>query len=126
MRASTVLLIDDDCDSIAIYSLILRHHGFTVLEAFDSSTGLRLAEQHRPDLVVSETFLPGVEPKAYLELLHGSVLSRSIPIIMLDSTPALGRNEGSFSARNRLTKPCEPSVLLEEVKRLLQQEPAPA
>jgi DNA-binding response OmpR family regulator len=126
MAPSTILLIDDDWDSMVIYSLILRHNGFTVLEALDSATGLQLAVQGKPDIVISETFLPGEDGTSFLELLQKRVLMSGIPLIVLDSTPALGRGDTGFAAKNRLTKPCEPSVLLEEVKRLLEDRPTVA
>jgi DNA-binding response OmpR family regulator len=121
MAPSTILLIDDDHDSIAIYSLILSHHGFNVIHALDSATGLQLATEEKPDIVVSEIFLKDLGGVRFLDLLHAKLRPARTPVIVLDSTPALGRLDASFAAPNRLTKPCEPSLLLKEVNRLLQQ-----
>src|SRR5690606_16450194 len=67
MAASTVLLIDNDQDSITIYSLILRHHGYEVVPATDGETGLRLALELKPDIVVTELFLPQLQGPSLLE-----------------------------------------------------------
>ncbi|MEX2582479.1 MAG: response regulator [Gemmatimonadota bacterium] len=120
MAAATVLLIDSDADSIAIYSMILQHHGFAVIHAHDPETGLRVALETRPDLVVSELFLPAVRGLSLFNRLRADQRVAETPVIVLDSilstdsefTEALG-------SLNRLKKPCEPSRLLLEVQRLL-------
>jgi DNA-binding response OmpR family regulator len=124
MAASTVLLIDDDQDSITIYSLILRHYGYDVVPATDGATGLRLALELKPDIVVTELFLPQFEATSLLAGLRGDDRTASTPVIVLDSIPLIGAKVvGAEDRTSRLTKPCEPSRLLEEVGRLLGQRP---
>jgi DNA-binding response OmpR family regulator len=122
MNGAKVLLIDSDADSIAIYSLILQHHGFVVVQALDADTGYRLAIDDRPDLVITELFLPLVQGKSLLDRLLADDRTASVPLLVLDSIPPFGDSLGSrVNAQNRLTKPCEPSRLLQEVQRLLAQ-----
>ncbi len=120
MAPATVLLIDSDVDSIEIYSLLLRHHGYQVIHALDGTTGLRLAFESNPDVVVSELFLPPLQGGEVVDQLRSDDRTAATPLIVLDSIPnftgELTRRHGELS---RLTKPCEPSRLLREIERLL-------
>jgi CheY-like chemotaxis protein len=51
-RGKTVLLIEDNDDNQVIYSLILNHHGYTVLQARDGERGVQMAKDHLPDLIL--------------------------------------------------------------------------
>lgn len=124
--APSILLVDNDPDSIAIYSLILKHHGYDVLSARDGATGYRLAVDRRPSVVVSELYLPPVEGLSLHEQLRKNEGTASIPLILLDSIATFGVELGleDSLAATRLTKPCEPSRLLMEVEKLLNLEMA--
>ncbi len=124
MAPSTVLLIDRDQDSLTIYSVILRHYGYEVVTVTDGATGLRLAVELDPDIVISELFLPLVQGHTVLEELRADDRTARKPLILLDSVPMLG--EALMDGRagtSRLTKPCTPSRLVEEVARMLGGPP---
>lgn len=115
-----VLLVDRDTDSLAIYTLILEHHGFQVLAAVDVSTGLRLAERERPDVVVADrlTLRLGESP---LELgLYCDERTARLPVITLDSAPMPTVRSVRTERGYELAKPCEPSRLLGAVRSLLE------
>jgi CheY-like chemotaxis protein len=120
MPAATVLIIDSDADSVAIYSLLLRHHGYEVLHAYDAETGLRVAFERSPDLVVSDLVLPPIVADAIVEQLRSDFRTAATPLIILDSAPTIARDlTERYQRLSRLTKPCEPSRLLQEIERLL-------
>ncbi len=122
MAPATVLLIDSDPDSIAIYSMLLRHHGYSVIHAHDGETGLRMAIEARPDLVVSEVFVSRNRDGDLVNQLRRDDRTAETPLILLDSIPAFTRHRPErFRNLSRLTKPCEPSRLLQEVERLLDE-----
>ena len=56
--ASTVLIVEDDRDTVNLVSLYLKRDGHRVLSAHDGVEGLRLAREARPDLVVLDLMLP--------------------------------------------------------------------
>lgn len=121
MVPATVLLIDSDVDSIAIYSMLLRHHGYEVIHATDGEAGLRLAFEEKPDIVVSELFLPPLSGGDVVRQLRADGRTASTPLIVLDSIPSYAREiSGVAEDFSRLTKPCEPSRLLQEIERVLQ------
>ncbi len=122
--SATILLIDSDADSIAIYSMILDHYGYKVMHANDGSSGLQLAQEVRPSLIVTELFLPQMDGSMVAVRLRADPRTAQIPLIVLDSVPTLSTALlANVTGAIRLTKPCEPSRLLHEVERMLAPTP---
>lgn len=126
MMLPTVLLADADRDSRIVYSLMLEHHGYQVLQASDGTEAHRLACERRPDLVVTELFLPYVEGEPLPVRLRCDERTATTAILGLTVLPArLGLAPGLLACDAHLIKPCSPSRLLLEVRRLLEA-PRPA
>lgn len=120
MAIPTVLLADPDADSRTVYSLMLEHHGFRVVEARDPSAARRLACEERPDVVVAELFLPFLEGLPLPVLLKREECTAHIPVIGLTAlSTAVGAAPGLLACDSHLVKPCTPSRLLHEVRRML-------
>jgi DNA-binding response OmpR family regulator len=127
MAPATVLLIDSDVDSINIYSLILQHHGYSVIYASDPEVGLRMAVEAKPSVVISELFLPPMRGVSLLDRLRSDDRISQTPLIVLDSIPDHAADMADSLARlPRLRKPCEPSRLLQEVQRVLEEPSQPS
>ena len=56
--AAKILIIDDEKSTVELLSLLLKERGFEVYDAPDAQTGLRMAYQHQPDLVLLDVVLP--------------------------------------------------------------------
>ena len=61
MRGKTVLLVEDNADNQEIYRIILAHHGFSVLQAWDGECGVQMARHHCPDLILMDLTMPLVD-----------------------------------------------------------------
>ena len=121
---ATVLLVDEDRDSLAIYSMILEHHGFHVLRAPTEDDGFRAACEDDPDLVVTELFVLHRPPRECLaERLRGDPRTAHLPLVALSTVALLSDHPALRVCDSYLSKPCVPSRLLREVQRLL---PGPA
>lgn len=119
MPTKTVLLVDDDEDSRTICVTILEHHGYSVVQAADGGEGLRMARELRPDVILMDVTLPVLDGWTATSELKQSPETAEIPVIMLtaralDADRARGRDSGCDSY---LTKPCSPSLVLEEVRK---------
>lgn len=117
----TVLLVDDDEDSRAICSTILKHHGYEVLEATDGDGGVRMAAESKPDAIVMDLNLPVLDGLEATKQIKEAPETRDIAVIILTARTspadlAQGRDSGCDSY---LTKPCPPVQVLEEVQRLV-------
>src|SRR5262245_24093765 len=120
------LLADSDHDSRQMYSEYLRAACFDVFEAEDGREALAKAISRRPQVIVTETQLPGIDGFHLCELLRADLFLRATPITVCtaDAVPAdLARAERA-GADVVLTKPCLPEQLLAEIRLCLDQSKA--
>jgi len=78
-----VLIIEDNEANMKLASLLLRNAGHTVLCAVDAEAGLTLARTDRPDLILMDIQLPGMDGLAATALLKQDRATVGIPIIAL-------------------------------------------
>jgi two-component system cell cycle response regulator DivK len=78
-----ILIIEDNPANLKLASLLLRNAGHTVLSAVDAETGLTLARADRPDLILMDIQLPGMDGLMATGLLKRDPVTAAIPIIAL-------------------------------------------
>jgi two-component system, cell cycle response regulator DivK len=121
MRRKVVLLVEDHEDSRYICSVILQHHGYSIMEAMDGDTGVQLAQQHLPDLILLDVTLPVLDGWAAAKRLRERQETSRIPIVALTAHAQRADQERGlrlgFAAY--LIKPCSPTHVLEEVRRII-------
>ncbi len=104
--AGTVLVIDDDSEAREILGRILRKEGFRMLAAADGASGLRMAREHRPDVITLDVLMPGMDGWAVLSGLKAEPETAGIPVVML--TIVDERNLGfALGAAEYVTKPVD-------------------
>lgn len=124
----TVLLVEDNADNQEIYRIILAHHGFSVLQAWDGECGVRMARHHAPDLILMDLTMPVVDGLSATRMLKEDPLTAEIPIIALT---AHAEREDRVAAEAAgcvafLSKPVAPAQVALEVRRILDTLQAPA
>lgn len=114
------LLADRDPDSRTMYAEFLRLAAFRVEECDDGRDALAKAFAVHPDVIVSETRLPGINGYDLCKLLRRDVATRTIPIVMVtaDAFTADVQRAEIAGADTVLVKPCLPEILLNEIQRL--------
>jgi CheY-like chemotaxis protein len=60
-RVKKVLVVDDEADIVAVLAAVLADHDVTVLPAYDGREALEIARRERPDLVLSDLMMPGLD-----------------------------------------------------------------
>jgi len=80
---ATVLVIEDNPANMKLACLLLRNAGHTALSAADAEAGLTLARADRPDLILMDIQLPGMDGLAATALLKQDPLTAAIPVIAL-------------------------------------------
>jgi len=80
---ANVLVIEDNPANMKLTSLLLRNAGHTVLCAVDAESGLTLARAGRPDLILMDIQLPGMDGLAATALLKQDPATAAIPVIAL-------------------------------------------
>ncbi|MFB7816757.1 response regulator [Paenibacillus chitinolyticus] len=120
MQASKILVVDDDHHILEIVSLYLRRDGFEVISADHGDHVLQLITEQRPDLILLDILLPGMDG---IELCRQLRKTSDIPVIFLsakseDIDIILGL---SIGGDDYVTKPFSPAQLVARVKALLRR-----
>ena len=119
-----VLVIDDEADIRKIAKLSLsRVGGMQVVEAAGGADGVRLAESERPDAILLDVMMPGMDGPATLAMLKAGEATSKIPVVFLTAkalTTELERLK-ALGAVAVLTKPFDPMKLPQELKAALAQ-----
>jgi DNA-binding response OmpR family regulator len=118
MNKKRILIIDDEVDFAKMLQTRLQVEGYEVLVAEDGIKGIQIARRDRPDLIILDVMMPGMDGHMVCDMLKKSTVTWSIPIIYLtartsqaDELLAMGKGAKYF-----LTKPYNPGMLLEMVR----------
>lgn len=116
----TILLIDDDKLLRRSLAFNLQQAGFSTNTAADAETGLDIIRQHRPDLVILDVGLPGMDGLDALKIIRDQM---GVPVILLTARrrgvdEILGLELG---ADDYITKPFEFDILLAHIKAVLRR-----
>lgn len=118
-----VLLIDDDADVRRIGSMSLRKlGGFEVLLAGSGAEGLITAEQSRPDLILLDVVMPGLDGIVTISELKKSSFAKAIPVILLTSFKEVMSTEQAkeIGAIGLIYKPLDPLKLPSQARELVE------
>jgi CheY-like chemotaxis protein len=120
------LIVDHDDDTRSMYSEYLKQAGCETDEAADGPDALAKAIALRPDVIVTETRLPGINGFELCEILRRDGVTRSIPIIVVTATgdPPSTARARTAGADVVLIKPCLPDALCDEIRRVTHQSRA--
>ena len=109
-----------------MYAEYLKLGSWRVDEASDGREALAKAIALRPDIIVTETRLPGIDGIALCELLRRDVATNTIPVVFVtgDAYPADIARATSAGGALVLTKPCLPENLMAELRLVLERAAA--
>jgi len=120
-----ILVIDDEADIRAVSRMSLeRVGGWTVLLAESGERGLEVAERERPDAILLDVMMPGMDGPATITRLKGSPATREIPVVFLTAklqTTDRKRYE-ELGSEGLISKPFNPMTLPEEIGSILGWE----
>lgn len=118
-----IAIIEDDRDINELIAYNLEREGYGVIRSLDGAQGLFLIQKERPDLVLLDLMLPGMDGLEICRALKQSDATKDIPIIMItakseESDVVVGLQMG---ADDYITKPFSPKVLLARVKTVFRR-----
>jgi DNA-binding response OmpR family regulator len=118
---TTVLVIDDERPIRLLCRVNLEAEGMQVLEAPDGPNGIELAQQERPDVILLDVMMPGLDGWRVAEELLDDERTSSIPIVFLTARAELrDRARGlDLGGIDYVTKPFNPVELAPLVRSLL-------
>ena len=117
---STVLIVEDDLDTTKLVGLYLGRDGHKVLSAADGLSGLRLAREAKPDLIVLDLMLPRLDG---MEVCRALRVESDVPIVMLTArVEEENRLKGlDLGADDYVVKPFSPKELASRVRAVLRR-----
>ena len=120
MSSAKILVVDDEQSIINLVTAYLRQEGYEVYTAMDGPAGLKAARSFKPDLVVLDVMLPGMDG---IELLAQLRRESDVYVIMLTAkSEETDKIVGlSMGADDYLTKPFSPRELVARVKAALRR-----
>ena len=117
-----ILVVDDYQDAREMYAEYLQFSGFRVAEARNGNEAVDQAFALKPDLILMDLSLPGMDGWEATRRLKADASTRHIPIVALTGHALAGASEGAKKAGcdSFVTKPCLPDDLVVEVRRMLE------
>ncbi len=122
LPAGAVLYVEDNPANLKLVRQALaRHPQITLLEAHNGSLGIDIAAAHRPDLILLDINMPGMDGVEVLSRLRAEPATRSIPAVAISAAAMEKDIRRAMDAgfRRYLTKPIDIAELLETVGELL-------
>src|SRR5687767_5961425 len=116
-----ILVVDDYQDAREMYCEYLQFSGFRVAEARNGNEALEQAFALKPDLILMDLSLPGMDGWEATRQLKSDERTKDIPVVALTGHALAGASDGAKKAGcdSFVTKPCLPDDLVVEVRRML-------
>jgi two-component system cell cycle response regulator DivK len=120
-RKLKILYVEDNLDNQLLVRRVLEAEGFEVLEAADAETGLHVAEEQRPDLILVDIGLPGTDGYEVTRRLRTMTGQEHTPIVAVTAHVLRGDRERSLAAGcdGYIPKPIDVDRFPEQVRSFL-------
>jgi PAS domain S-box-containing protein len=118
--APSILVVDDQKSVRDLLQYILSNAGYRTMAAADGLTALNMARAHKPDLIVLDIMMPGINGLDVASVLKADRTTREIPIVIL-SAAADSEKAAQLGAEACLSKPVEEAALTQTLARLLKE-----
>ena len=116
-----ILVVEDNEDSMYLTRFILRKNDYEVIEARTGEDGVELAIKEKPDLILMDIQLPGIDGLEATKRIRASGADGEIPIIALTSYAMTGDRESALKAgcTGYIEKPINPETFMDELRKYM-------
>ena len=123
MSKQTILVVDDETDLLDLIEYNLHKEGFKVLKAENGEEGIKVAKEHRPDLILLDIMMTKMDGLEAVEIMRKDEGLQKTPIIFLtarsdEKTEIDGLNKGGD---DYITKPISTTKLVSRIKAVLRR-----
>lgn len=88
-----ILMIEDNAANMKLAVFLLEQAGHEAIQTRDAEEGIRIAREQRPDLILMDIHLPGMDGLAATRLLKGNFATRDIKVVALTASAMAGDEE---------------------------------
>ncbi|MEW6104337.1 MAG: response regulator [bacterium] len=124
MSQKKVLIVEDDADISEIIKAILEMEGYEVTTAYDGMSALDVSYQKKPDLILLDIMMPGMDGWDVLKRLKACRKTLHIPVAMVTARISAEEKTKAFreGAEEFITKPLHIDDFLRRINRLFHKE----
>jgi two-component system cell cycle response regulator DivK len=121
MCGERILYIEDNAENRMLVRRVLTAEGYTLIEAEDGPSGLRAADQHRPDLILMDINLPEVDGYEVTTRIRMLPHLAGVPIVAVTANVMKGDREKSLAAGcdGYIQKPIDIDLLPVQIAKFL-------
>jgi len=119
---ANILVVDDDAANRLLLTTILEHHAHAVVECADGASASAALDRRRPDLIIADMQMPGVDGLEFIRLLREDARHDRVAILLHTATAeddALHNLVRAYRIDGILPKPSEPDQVLRAVEAAL-------
>lgn len=119
MEEKTILVVEDNEMNMKLMRAVLQVGNYRTLEASDAETGLRLAREHRPDLILMDIQLPSMDGLSATKIIKADPDLRDIPVFAVSGFAMESDKEKAREAgfAGYIVKPVSVKALLDTLSR---------
>ncbi len=123
MSGERILYIEDNFENRILVKRVLEAEGYAVLEADDGPSGMQIAEQETPDLILMDINLPEIDGYEVTARLRQNPLLAHVPIVALTANVLKGDRERSLAAGcdGYIQKPIDVDLLPAQIAAFLRE-----
>jgi DNA-binding response OmpR family regulator len=116
-----ILVLEDEVEFLQTLGALLRDQGYEVMEVTTGEAGLQRLHEKKPDLIIADIKLPGIDGFDFFTEMRKKKTYRSIPFIYLTAFNNLeaAKRAKQDGAADYITKPFELDYLISRVRELL-------
>jgi two-component system cell cycle response regulator len=117
-----ILIIEDHVDNLELMSYLLKAFGYETLAAGDGLEGLKLAERERPELILCDIQLPGIDGYEVAKRLKNDARLREIPLVGITALAMVGDRDRVLQAGfdGYIPKPIAPETFVNDIEAFLK------
>ncbi len=121
--AQSILVIDDDFDTLTLIGLTLQRRGFSVRKAQSGPEALELLRDDLPDLVIADVMMPLMDGYEVCRTIKGDPRTAHLPVVMLTAKAQTSSQLEGFRAGaiDYITKPVHPQELISRISAVLER-----
>ena len=123
MMNQTILIVDDNQDSLDLMREMLQPHDYEVLCATSGPEAVQLLQQSIPDLVILDIMMPDMNGFAVLDCMRATPALKNVPVIFQTAFPSQehGRRTVDAGESYMLCKPLDAGLFVKVVERCLSE-----
>ena len=123
MPEKTILIVEDNEMNLKLFTQLLKIGKYKHLEAVNGEEGLKIAKKHKPDLILMDIQLPGMDGLTATRAIKSDSETAHIPVIALTAHAMQGDKQKCFDAgcNGYITKPIDTRSFLSQVNDIMSK-----